>query len=190
MYLPNAHHSVVSHFKASIKMSGSFFFFFSAERWKSRGGTRLMKSRAYRPSHDRIIIPNASSEHFKGHFIPVPTPHNASQQSRWPDPNQVPPPPGWSAVSRTLGSAGHPRSKQHPIYARVTGARGFKPSWHGRASVRRARARGGVSHIDSEESKQRSADPNTRAAVTLCPFLGFLFFLFFFLIIRPLGCVL
>lgn len=49
-----------------------------------------MKSQAYRPSHDRIIIPNASSEHFKGHFIPVPTPHNTSQQSRWPDLNQVP----------------------------------------------------------------------------------------------------
>lgn len=50
----------------------------------------LMKSQAYRPSHDRIIIPNASSKHFKGHFIPVPTPQNMSQQSRWPDLNQVP----------------------------------------------------------------------------------------------------
>lgn len=49
-----------------------------------------MKSQAYSPSHDRIITPNASSEHFKGHFIPVPTPCNTSHQSRWPDLNQVP----------------------------------------------------------------------------------------------------
>lgn len=52
----------------------------------------LMKSQAYRPSHDRIITPNASSQHFKGHFIPEPTPRKASHQSRWPDPNRVLPP--------------------------------------------------------------------------------------------------
>lgn len=51
-----------------------------------------MKSRAYGPSHDRIITPNACSQHFKGHFIPEPTPHRASHQSRWPDLNQVLPP--------------------------------------------------------------------------------------------------
>lgn len=51
-----------------------------------------MKSQAYRPSHDRIITPNASSQHFKGHFIPEPTPHKASHQSRWPDLNHVLPP--------------------------------------------------------------------------------------------------
>lgn len=51
-----------------------------------------MKSQAYRPSHDRIITPNASSQHFKGHFIPESTPHKASHQSRWPDLNQVLPP--------------------------------------------------------------------------------------------------
>lgn len=48
-----------------------------------------MKSQAYRPSHDRVITPNGSSEHFKGHFIPGPTPRNTSHQSRWPDLNQV-----------------------------------------------------------------------------------------------------
>lgn len=52
----------------------------------------LMKSQAYRPSVDRIITPNASSQHFKGHFIPEPTTHKASHQSRWPDLNQVLPP--------------------------------------------------------------------------------------------------
>lgn len=52
----------------------------------------LMKSQAYRPSHDRIITPNASSQHFKGHFIPEPTTHKASHQSRCPDLNQVLPP--------------------------------------------------------------------------------------------------
>lgn len=77
-------------FKASIKMSGVFFSLFFLRKDEKAGGMCLMKSRAYRPSHDRIIIPNASSKHFKGHFIPVPTPHNTSQQSRWPDLNQVP----------------------------------------------------------------------------------------------------
>lgn len=86
---------------------------------------RLMKFQAYRPSHDRIIIPNASSEYFKGHFIPVPTPHNTSQQSRWPDLNQVPLAGLWCPTLSDQQDVC--RENSIAIYARVTEVSGFKP---------------------------------------------------------------
>lgn len=89
MYLACTHHNVVRRFKASVKI---YVFFIFEEKDEKAGAMCLMKSRAYGPSHDRIITPNACSQHFKAHFIPEPAPRRASDQSRWPDLNQVLPP--------------------------------------------------------------------------------------------------
>lgn len=130
-----------------------------------------MKFQAYRPSHDRIIIPNASSEYFKGHFIPVPTPHNTSQQSRWPDLNQVPLAGLWCPTPSDQRDI----CRENSIRFTLASPKCLDLS----PSDALAHSYGTVytrkSHIDSENSKEHSGGMQgactlgaTRAAVTLC----------------------
>lgn len=130
-----------------------------------------MKFQAYRPSHDRIIIPNASSEHFKGHFIPVPTPHNASQQSRWSDLNQVPLAGLWCPTPSDQQDICRENSIRFTLASPK--CLDLSPSDAPAHSYGAGYAR--KSHIDSENSKEHSGGMQgactlgaTRAAVTLC----------------------
>lgn len=146
-----------------------------------------MKSRAYRPSHDRIIIPNASSEHFKGHFIPVPTPHNTSQQSRWSDLNQVPLTGLWCPTPSDQQDICRANSIRFTLVSQkcmdLSRSDTTAPSF--------AAARARMSHVDTEESKRHGGGTqdlcalrNWRAAVTLSHLPKVLWGFF----IRPLGC--
>lgn len=132
-----------------------------------------MKSRAYRPSHDRIIIPNASSEHFKGHFIPVPTPHNTSQQSRWPDLNQVPLAGPWCPTPSDQQDICRANSIRFTLVSQKCMDLSLSDTTMHSFATARAR----MPHVDTEESKRHSGSMqdmctlrNTRAAVTLCHF--------------------
>lgn len=81
-------HCVVQHFRGFVKIINvlSLFIYFLEKR---KAGMCLMKSKAYSPSHDRVITSNTSSMHFKGHLIPLPPVRKISRQSRWVDLNQV-----------------------------------------------------------------------------------------------------
>lgn len=148
-----------------------------------------MKSRAYRPSHDRIIIPNTSSEHFKGHFIPVPTPHNTSQQSRWPDLNQVPLAGLWCPTPSDQQDICRANSIRFTL---TVSQKCMDLSLSDMMAHLFAAARVRMSHVDTEESKRHSGGTqdvctlrNKRAAVTLWHFPEvFGFFFFFYLSAR------
>lgn len=119
-----------------------------------------MKSRAYRPSHDRIIIPNASSEHFKGHFIPVPTPHNTSQQSRWPDLNQVPLAGLWCPTPSDQQDI----CRANSIRFTLVSQKRMDLSLSDTAAHSFAAAHARMSHVDTEESKRHSRGARSTCA--------------------------
>lgn len=143
-----------------------------------------MKSQAYRPSHDRIIIPNASSKHFKGHFIPVPTPQNMSQQSRWPDLNQVPLAGLWCPTPSDQQDI----CRANSIRFTLVPQKCMDLSLSDTTAHSFASARARMSHVDTEESSGATQNActlrNTCEQLSPCVTSRKCFFLFVFLSAR------